>query len=201
MDIEDFIRQNTSETVLDIFRNKLWQTNELYITKLARPIDVGGRFPLDPREKEGYAGILGSVKKDLTLKQCFGPISVESSLESAVRPTLPAICFVWKVKLAKYGIAIPVQSGTRRPVSSISFGRRNCASIGVDFSSQQCPIGLSSKQHRNSQVNRLEDSEMNSPINGERMRTFGTGGAWYGGTLGTEKMTTNESNCHRVRGV
>jgi hypothetical protein len=47
---------NRLNDVLDIFKDKLWKESEvIYITKIASPLDVGGRLPLDPREKEGFA--------------------------------------------------------------------------------------------------------------------------------------------------
>ncbi|XP_027195000.1 sarcoglycan alpha [Dermatophagoides pteronyssinus] len=58
MDIEDFFNGGMMITVQDIFANRLWQNSNnsaadsVYITQVARPIDVGGRFPLDPNEKE-----------------------------------------------------------------------------------------------------------------------------------------------------
>lgn len=60
MDIEDFFNGGMMTTVQDIFANRLWQNSNnsaadsVYITQVARPIDVGGRFPLDPNEKEWY---------------------------------------------------------------------------------------------------------------------------------------------------
>ncbi|OTF72968.1 hypothetical protein BLA29_010819 [Euroglyphus maynei] len=46
-------------TVQNIFSNRLWQnsdhnTSSVYVTQVARPIHVGGRFPLNPNEKEWY---------------------------------------------------------------------------------------------------------------------------------------------------
>ncbi|KAH7644835.1 mitochondrial inner membrane protease atp23 [Dermatophagoides farinae] len=57
MDIEDFFNGGMLTTVQDIFANRLWQSgdhnaNSVYVTQVARPIHVGGRFPLDPSEKE-----------------------------------------------------------------------------------------------------------------------------------------------------
>jgi len=50
---------NRLSDVLDIFKDKLWKESEvIYITKVASPLDVGGRLPLDPREKEGYEQFL-----------------------------------------------------------------------------------------------------------------------------------------------
>lgn len=52
--IDDMFRGKRFDDVLQIFREKLWrESNDVYITKIASPLDVGGRLPLDPREKEG----------------------------------------------------------------------------------------------------------------------------------------------------
>ena len=52
--IDDMFRNNRFDDVLQVFRDKLWRDSEdVYITKIASPLDVGGRLPLDPREKEG----------------------------------------------------------------------------------------------------------------------------------------------------
>jgi len=49
---------NRLDNVLEIFKDKLWkESNDVYITKIASPLDVGGRLPLDPREKEGFVPI------------------------------------------------------------------------------------------------------------------------------------------------
>lgn len=59
IDIYDFFSKNYLEILKEIFITKLWN-NELknqnntsiYVTMVARPIDIGGRYPLDPNEKE-----------------------------------------------------------------------------------------------------------------------------------------------------
>ena len=56
MNVQDLFRGNATQEVLQIFKERLWRdSTDVYITRIAAPIDVGGRLPVDPRDKEGYA--------------------------------------------------------------------------------------------------------------------------------------------------
>lgn len=62
--VPDLFRGNTTQEVLQIFRERLWRdSSDVYVTRIAAPIDVGGRLPVDPRDKEGYASSFLSQKK------------------------------------------------------------------------------------------------------------------------------------------
>lgn len=46
--------QSKKEEIVDIFRRVLWSnTSDLFMTMIASPLDVGGRAPLNPKQKEG----------------------------------------------------------------------------------------------------------------------------------------------------
>lgn len=63
IDLEDFIQQNRSKSMMDIFRRRLWRTNAtIYLTNLYQPSKIGFSFPLDPTEKEGLVVRIGSVE-------------------------------------------------------------------------------------------------------------------------------------------
>lgn len=54
VNIEDLFSSNRVKDVLAIFRDRLWKDSAMvYVTMIAAPLDVGGRLPLDPKEKEG----------------------------------------------------------------------------------------------------------------------------------------------------
>lgn len=79
VDVENMFEENRIQDVLDIFREYLWKGNEdllssigtggihddenlesgkrlqqeLYVTGITSPLDVGGRIPVDPRDKQG----------------------------------------------------------------------------------------------------------------------------------------------------
>jgi hypothetical protein len=56
MNVQDLFRGNATREVLQIFTERLWRdSTDVYITRIAAPVDVGGRLPVDPRDKEGYA--------------------------------------------------------------------------------------------------------------------------------------------------
>lgn len=45
---------NKLKDIQEIFQDKIWKDSEsVYITKIASPLDVGGRLPLHPKDKEG----------------------------------------------------------------------------------------------------------------------------------------------------
>jgi len=55
LNIEDFFVNNRVQDLLNIFLDRLWRESEsVYTTMIAAPTDVGGRLPINPKEKEGY---------------------------------------------------------------------------------------------------------------------------------------------------
>ncbi|XP_054168579.1 alpha-sarcoglycan-like [Oppia nitens] len=60
--LDNMFENNRFDDVLQIFKDKLWKdSQDVYITKIAAPLDVGQRLPLDPREKEGVIMRIGSI--------------------------------------------------------------------------------------------------------------------------------------------
>lgn len=54
LNVEDFFRGNKTSEILDIFKERLWkESSDVYMTRIAAPTDFGGRFPVDPKDKEG----------------------------------------------------------------------------------------------------------------------------------------------------
>lgn len=55
LNVEDVFESNKLHDVYQIFSEKLWkEPDSIYITNVLAPLDIGGRLPLDPREKEGF---------------------------------------------------------------------------------------------------------------------------------------------------
>lgn len=64
MNVQDLFRGNATREVLQIFTERLWRdSTDVYVTRIAAPVDVGGRLPVDPRDKEGYARIHTPIPK------------------------------------------------------------------------------------------------------------------------------------------
>lgn len=57
--VEDIL--DRKDEIVDLFRNVLWKnTDDLYMTMIASPLDIGGRAPLNPKAKEGVVLRLSS---------------------------------------------------------------------------------------------------------------------------------------------
>lgn len=54
MNVEDLFEGSRLRQIEDIFKDHLWKKSEsVYVTMVASAVDVGGRKPLNPRDKEG----------------------------------------------------------------------------------------------------------------------------------------------------
>jgi hypothetical protein len=54
LNVEDVYLENKTRDILQIFREKLWKdSSSVYVTRIVAPTDVGGRIPVDPKDKEG----------------------------------------------------------------------------------------------------------------------------------------------------
>ncbi|XP_013783675.2 epsilon-sarcoglycan-like [Limulus polyphemus] len=64
MNVEDMFQNDRLRQIEEIFRDYLWPESEtIYITMVASAVDVGGRLPLDPTEKEGVVVRIGGTTK------------------------------------------------------------------------------------------------------------------------------------------
>lgn len=55
LNVQDVFRGNKTQDILDIFKERLWKdSSDVYITRIVAPTDVGGRLPVDPKDKEGW---------------------------------------------------------------------------------------------------------------------------------------------------
>ena len=127
MDIEDFFNGGMLTTVQDIFANRLWQSgdhnaNSVYVTQVARPIHVGGRFPLDPSEKEWYFTDVNTTY--YSTNELFF-ISTVWSFEWAVTIISLSNCIDWKAKFVRSKTVIHVPNTTRLPPLSMCSENEN----------------------------------------------------------------------------
>lgn len=54
LNVEDMFKSDRLKRLVEVFRSDLWKGNEeIYVTKVVSSLDVGGRLPLNPNEKEG----------------------------------------------------------------------------------------------------------------------------------------------------
>lgn len=54
LNVEDMFRSDRLKRLVEVFKSDLWKDNEeIYVTKVVSSLDVGGRLPLNPNEKEG----------------------------------------------------------------------------------------------------------------------------------------------------
>ncbi|XP_067126574.1 epsilon-sarcoglycan isoform X1 [Centruroides vittatus] len=65
LNVEDMFEGERLQQLIKIFENSLWrkshQSDVIYVTMIASAIDVGGRFPVNPREKEGVVVRVGGT--------------------------------------------------------------------------------------------------------------------------------------------
>ncbi|KFM79109.1 Epsilon-sarcoglycan, partial [Stegodyphus mimosarum] len=62
LNVDDMFRYNKTHQLEEIFRDNLWkESTEIYITKVVSSLDVGGRLPLNPKEKEGVVVRIGGI--------------------------------------------------------------------------------------------------------------------------------------------
>lgn len=65
LNVEDMFDEERLQQLIKIFENNLWrkshQSDVIYVTMIASAIDVGGRLPLNPREKEGVVVRIGGT--------------------------------------------------------------------------------------------------------------------------------------------
>lgn len=54
LNVEDMFRSDRLQKLVELFKSELWkESKEIYVTKVVSSLDVGGRLPLNPHEKEG----------------------------------------------------------------------------------------------------------------------------------------------------
>lgn len=54
LNVEDMFRGDRLSRLVELFRTDLWEESDItYVTKVVSSLDVGGRLPLNPKEKEG----------------------------------------------------------------------------------------------------------------------------------------------------
>lgn len=62
MNIEDLFEGERLSDLEEIFRDHLWKNSPVvYVTKVASVVDVGGRVPVNPRDKEGVVVRVGGT--------------------------------------------------------------------------------------------------------------------------------------------
>ncbi|RWS30331.1 O-phosphoseryl-tRNA(Sec) selenium transferase-like protein [Leptotrombidium deliense] len=62
LNIEEMYDDTKTRALLEIFKQRLWiGSDDVYITLIAAPLDVGGRLPVDPNDKEGVVIRIGST--------------------------------------------------------------------------------------------------------------------------------------------
>lgn len=54
LNVLDIFKGNYLDELLAIYKGYLWkESSDVYVTKIVAPTDVGGRLPVDPKDKEG----------------------------------------------------------------------------------------------------------------------------------------------------
>ncbi|KAL3192870.1 hypothetical protein MRX96_058391 [Rhipicephalus microplus] len=62
LNIEDLFEGDWLSDLEDIFRDHLWKESpEIYVTKVASVVDIGGRVPVNPKDKEGIVVRIGGT--------------------------------------------------------------------------------------------------------------------------------------------
>ncbi|RWS00673.1 O-phosphoseryl-tRNA(Sec) selenium transferase-like protein, partial [Dinothrombium tinctorium] len=62
LNVEEMFDEAKIKDVLEIFSDRLWiGSDNIYVTLIAAPSDVGGRLPIDPKDKEGVFIRIGST--------------------------------------------------------------------------------------------------------------------------------------------
>lgn len=78
VNVEDMFRSDKLQRLIELFKSDLWrESKEIYVTKVVSSLDVGGRLPLNPREKEGVVVRVG------------GPYAFSQDLEDLDREVTP----------------------------------------------------------------------------------------------------------------
>lgn len=53
-DVLDVFKGSHLDELVNIYKQYLWKdSSDVYVTRIVAPSDVGGRLPVDPRDKEG----------------------------------------------------------------------------------------------------------------------------------------------------
>lgn len=61
MNLEDMFVANRTDELLSVFAERLWRDSScVYLTMVVAPSDVGGRLPINPREKEGFVSLVSA---------------------------------------------------------------------------------------------------------------------------------------------
>ena len=54
LNVLDIFKGNHLDELLAIYKGHLWKdSSDVYVTRIVSPSDIGGRLPVDPRDKEG----------------------------------------------------------------------------------------------------------------------------------------------------
>ncbi|XP_054722017.1 epsilon-sarcoglycan-like [Uloborus diversus] len=62
LNVDDMFRSDRLNRLVEVFKGNLWKdSSEIYITKVVSSLDVGGRLPLNPNEKEGVVVRIGGI--------------------------------------------------------------------------------------------------------------------------------------------